>query len=202
MGNKTSWTRGDHETVRVKTLSSSHSHLQVVSKIQQFERLLLTSGSTTEVSSTGEVSKCTQRPPPGPLRGLPKQLKGGFRASRHRGRRRERRNEQTSDRTSSKRPKQPENGPNSPVCASEEHEKRQPGRRLQPRRAPKWCRTQSTCAGPSVRSKKNTENRPRVPRHVITTASTDAQIREWSAKPRLSRSNFSFQRAPCSPHKR
>ena len=40
-----------------------------------------------------------------------------------------------------------------------------------------------------------------MPRHVITTASTDAQIREWSAKPRLSRSSFSFQRAPCSPHK-
>ena len=37
MGNKTSWTRGDHETVRVKTLSSSHSHLQVVSKSQQFK---------------------------------------------------------------------------------------------------------------------------------------------------------------------
>ena len=124
-----------------------------------------------------------------------------FRANRHRGRRRDRRKEQTSDQTGRKRTKQAENGPNRPVCASEEPETRPPGRRLQRRRTPKSWATQSTCPGPGVRSKRPTEKRPRVPRHVITTASTDAQISEWSAKPRLSRSSFSFQRAPCSPHK-
>ena len=130
-----------------------------------------------------------------------RRLNRRFRANRHRGRRRDRRKEQTSDCLGRKRTKQSENGPNRPLCASEEPETRPPGRRLQRRRTPKSWATQSTWPGSGVRSKRPTEKRPRVPRHVNTTASTDAQISEWSAKPRLSRPSFSFQRAPCSPHK-
>ena len=134
-----------------------------------------------------------------------RRLNRRFRANRRRGRRKDRRKDQTSDRTGRKRHKQAENGPNSPkppVCASEEPETRPPGRRLQRRRTPKssWA-TQSTGPGSGVRSKRPTEKRPRGPTQVITTASTDAQISEWSANPRLSRSSFSFQRASCSPHK-
>ena len=134
-----------------------------------------------------------------------RRLNRRFRANRRRGRRRDRRKTRQAterDENGTNRPKTDQTVRNRPVCASEEPETRPPGRRLQRRRTPKssWA-TQSTGPGSGVRSKRPTEKRPRGPTQVITTASTDAQISEWSANPRLSRSNFSFQRAPCSPHK-